>query len=97
VYQALTYAIAQILYGHFFQCLCGSSVHSHKVPASIGLRNEVEERGMLLARGFYMVGTKMTLRIQVEEVGDDFSGSRVATTVPVSCDYASVWEVSRHH
>jgi hypothetical protein len=34
-----------------------------------------------------MVGTKMTLRIRV---GDDIFGSRVATTVPISCDYGRV-------
>jgi hypothetical protein len=37
-------------------------------------------------RGFYTVRTKMTLRIRVR---DDVSGSSVATTVPVSCDYGS--------
>lgn len=46
---------------------------------------------MLPVRGFYMVKTKMTPRIRV---GDDVLGSRVATTVPISCDYnleALVW------
>jgi hypothetical protein len=62
-----------------------SPSHSHKVPGSIGSRNEIEERGTLLMRGFYTVGTKMTLRTQV---GDDVSGSRDATTIPVCCDYA---------
>jgi hypothetical protein len=59
-------------------------VHSHKVSGSIGSRNGFKERGTLLMRGFYTVGTKMTLRTWV---GDDVSGSRVATTIPVSCDY----------
>jgi hypothetical protein len=39
---------------------------------------------MLPVRDFYMVKTKMTPRIQV---GDDVLGSRVAITVPISCDY----------
>jgi hypothetical protein len=59
-------------------------MHSHKVFGSIGSRNGVEERGTLPVRNFYMVETKMTPHIRV---GDDVSGSRVATTVPVSCDY----------
>jgi hypothetical protein len=58
--------------------------HSHKVPRSIGSRNEVEECGTLPMRDFYMVETKMTLRTRI---GDDVFGSRVATTVPISCDY----------
>jgi hypothetical protein len=41
---------------------------------------------MLPVRVFYMVVTEMTPRFWV---GDDVSGSRVATTVPVSCDYGS--------
>jgi hypothetical protein len=58
--------------------------HSHKVPGSIWSRNGVEEHGALPVRDFYMVGTKMIPRIQV---GDNISGSRVVTTVPVCCDY----------
>ena len=58
--------------------LIASCMHSHKVLGSIGLRNGVGERGTLHVRDFYMVITKM--------IGD-FFGSRVATSVPVSCDY----------
>lgn len=47
---------------------------SHKVPGSTGLRNGVEKRGMLLVRGFYKVGTKMTPR---SLNGDGVRGSRI--------------------
>jgi hypothetical protein len=41
-----------------------------------------------------MVGTKMTM---CTRVGDDVSGSRIATTVPVSSDYGSLYLSIAHH
>jgi hypothetical protein len=39
---------------------------------------------MLPVRDFYMGETKMSV---CTRVGDDVSGSRVATSVPISCDW----------
>jgi hypothetical protein len=55
---------------------------SHKVPI-----DRVEEHSTLPMRDFYMVVMKLTPRTLV---GDDVLGSRVATNVPVSCDYESM-------
>jgi hypothetical protein len=56
-----------------------SLYHSLEVPGPIGSRNGIEEPGTLLMRGFYIVGTKMTLRTRVR---DDVSGSRVLPLYP---------------
>jgi len=45
----------------------------------MGLRDGVEERDTVLVRGFYKVGTKMTLHFQ-DEIG--VSGSRNGTLDP---------------
>ena len=50
-----------------------------RVSGSMGSKNRVEKRGMVLVRGFYKVGTKMTPHFQ-DEIG--VSGSRNGTLDP---------------
>ena len=58
-----------------------------RVSGSMGSKNRVEKRGMVLVRGFYKVGTKMTPHFRD---GINVSGSRNGTFDPNFCDYAFV-------
>ena len=58
--------------------------HSHKDSGSMGSRDGIEERDMVLMRGFYKAGTETTPRFRD---GIGVSRSRNGTLDHESCDY----------